>query len=86
MSHSVVSHSVAKLSDHLVTPGIILFTERFEDCVTFYRDKLGLPVWFEKPGLSCLRFGAAYLMIEPMGFTKLSAKPAPKIRPCSGST
>ncbi len=74
MSHSVVSHSVAKLSDHLVTPGIILFTERFEDCVTFYRDKLGLPVWFEKAGLCCLRFGAAYLMIETDGVHKAERK------------
>ncbi len=50
-----------------VTPGIILFTERFEECVAFYRDLVGLPVWFAKDGLVCLRFGAGYLMVETGG-------------------
>ena len=58
---------MARLADHLVTPGIILFTRNFEACVAFYRDTLGLPVWFEKPGLVCLRFGTGYLMIETEG-------------------
>ena len=58
---------MARLADHLVTPGIILFTRNFEACVAFYRDTLGLPVWFEKPGLVCLRFGTGYLMIETDG-------------------
>lgn len=49
------------------THGIILGTERFEDCVRFYRDTLGLPVWFEKDALVCLRFGDGYLMIETGG-------------------
>ena len=49
------------------TFGIILFTERFDDCVRFYRDLLGLPVWFEKAGLVCLRFGDGYLMVETDG-------------------
>ncbi len=51
----------------LVTPGIILFTERFEECVAFYRDLVGLPVWFAKSGLVCLRFGDGYLMVETGG-------------------
>ena len=58
---------MARLVDHLVTPGIILFTQHFDACVAFYRDTLGLPVWFEKPGLVCLRFGTGYLMIESEG-------------------
>ena len=49
------------------TTGIILGTERFDACVAFYRDVLGLPVWFTKDDLVCLRFGAAYLMIETGG-------------------
>ena len=49
------------------TTGIILATERFEDCVVFYRDMLGLPVWFTKEELVCLRFGDGYLMIETGG-------------------
>nr|WP_319390452.1 VOC family protein [uncultured Cohaesibacter sp.] len=60
--------------DHLVTPGIILFTEQFDECVKFYRDKLGLPVWFEKEALCCLHFGSCYLMIENEGVAKSSRK------------
>jgi lactoylglutathione lyase len=46
------------------THGIVLGVKNFEACVTFYRDVIGLPVWFEKKGLVCLRFGDAYLMVE----------------------
>ena len=37
------------LGEHLQVPGIILGTERFDDCLAFDRDTLELPVWFEKP-------------------------------------
>ncbi|MFM7443088.1 MAG: VOC family protein [Tabrizicola sp.] len=50
-----------------VHQGVILKTEHFGDCVRFYRDMLGLPLWWEKPGLVCLRFGGGYLMVEGMG-------------------
>jgi lactoylglutathione lyase len=49
------------------TCGLILGTEKFDACVAFYRDVVGLPVWFEKPGIVCLRFGNGYLMIETGG-------------------
>ncbi|KEP68565.1 glyoxalase [Thioclava dalianensis] len=62
------------LADQVVTPGIILFTERFEQCVRFYRDMLGLPVWFEKEGLCCLRFGSGYLMVETGGHASAEKK------------
>jgi lactoylglutathione lyase len=52
------------------THGIILGTERFDACVSFYRDTLGLPVWFKKPGIVCLRFGSGYLMIETGGVAR----------------
>lgn len=55
------------IADHVECYGIILFTEKFAECVAFYRDKLGLPFWYEKEGLCCLRFGSAYLMIESGG-------------------
>ncbi|WP_432720818.1 hypothetical protein R0381_002913 [Jeongeupia wiesaeckerbachi] len=48
-------------------PGIILFTERFDECVAFYRDLLALPEVFTKPGLVMLRLGGAYLMVESGG-------------------
>lgn len=51
--------------------GLILHTERYEACVAFYRDTMGLRMEFQKnePGqvLTILEFGAAYLMIEPGG-------------------
>ncbi len=50
--------------------GIILGTERFDECVAFYRDTLGFPVWFEKDRLVCLRLGDGYLMIETGGFAQ----------------
>ena len=55
------------LHAQIKTFGIILQTQKFEECVHFYRDILGLPVWYEKPTLVCLRFGAGYLMIETGG-------------------
>lgn len=54
----------------IVTPGLILGTERFDACVAFYRDVIGLPVWYEKPGLVCLRFGDGYLMVEGGGVAR----------------
>ncbi len=56
------------------THGIILGTERFDACVKFYRDVLGLPVWFEKEHLLCLRFGDGYLMIETGGVARDTRK------------
>jgi lactoylglutathione lyase len=52
------------------THGIILGTERFEACVAFYRDVLELPIWYEKPGLVCFRFGDGYLMVETGGVAR----------------
>ncbi len=64
-----------RIGDILKTPGIILGTERFDACVAFYRDLLGLPVWFEKPGICCLRFGDGYLMVEGGGVAHDGRKP-----------
>jgi lactoylglutathione lyase len=49
------------------TCGIILGTENFDACARFYRDIIGLPVWYVKSKLVCLRFGDGYLMIETGG-------------------
>jgi lactoylglutathione lyase len=56
------------------THGIILGTERFDACVAFYRDVLELSVWYEKPGLVCLRFGDGYLMVETGGLARDTRK------------
>lgn len=63
------------LASQVQTFGIILGTERYDACVAFYRDTLGLPVWYEKPGLLCLRFGTGYLMIETGGMARDERKP-----------
>lgn len=63
------------IADLTRTHGIILGTKRFDACLRFYRDTLGLPVWFQKPGLVCLRFGAGYLMIETGGTARDTRKP-----------
>jgi lactoylglutathione lyase len=57
------------------THGIILGTENFDACVHFYRDIIGLPVWYTKTKLVCLRFGDGYLMIETGGVACDGVKP-----------
>lgn len=45
--------------------GIILFVDKFNECVSFYRDIMQLRVLFQKEDLTCFDFGGSYLMIEP---------------------
>jgi lactoylglutathione lyase len=70
-----VKHRTESLAALIRTHGIILATERYEACLTFYRDTLELPVWFEKEQLCCLRFGDGYLMIETGGMARDRYKP-----------
>lgn len=70
-----MQHSNTKLAQHIQTHGIILGTERYDACLAFYRDIIGLPVWYEKKGLTCLRFGNGYLMIETGGMARDARKP-----------
>lgn len=50
--------------------GIILKTEKFDECTEFYRDVLSLKLWYQKPDLFCFHFGAdSYLMVERGGVT-----------------
>lgn len=62
-----MARSIARL-------GIILRTERFDACVWFYRDLLGLELWYTKEDLVCLRFGTGYLMIEKGGHSSPGRK------------
>lgn len=55
-------------------PGLILFTDRYADCVAFYRDVVGLTVTGEQPALTVFAFGSAYLMIETGGPPAMTAK------------
>lgn len=47
--------------------GIILFTEHYESCVTFYRDQVRLPVKHVQATLTTFAFGTGYLMVEQGG-------------------
>ena len=57
------------LANATKTFGIVLGTENYDACLSFYRDTLGLPVWHDKGHLCCLRFGDGYLMIETGGLS-----------------
>ena len=58
--------------------GIILNTEKYEECVSFYSELFGLKVLFhEKEGdfrLTCFEFQGSYLMIETGGISKSKGK------------
>jgi lactoylglutathione lyase len=64
------SQTPQNLTFKIRTHGIILGTERFDACVAFYRDMLELPIWYEKSGLVCFRFGDGYLMVETGGVAR----------------
>ena len=59
--------------------GVILNTEKYEDCVSFYGEVLGLPLLYEidRPGeqLTCFDLGGAYLMVETGGQAHAGVKP-----------
>lgn len=54
--------------------GLILYTDRYETCVIFYRDAVGLAVLFETAELTCFDFGGSYLMVEREGIARPSGK------------
>jgi lactoylglutathione lyase len=58
--------------------GVILNTENFEDCVSFYRNVFELKQIYEECEgdfrLCCLDFGGTYLMIETGGVAKTGGK------------
>lgn len=44
--------------------GIILYTVKYEECIEFYANVLGLKVMFTSKNLTCFEFGSSYLMVE----------------------
>ena len=44
--------------------GIILYVLKYDECVDFYKNIIGLKVLFKSETLTCFKFGDAYLMIE----------------------
>ncbi|MEM7116990.1 MAG: glyoxalase/bleomycin resistance/dioxygenase family protein [Chloroflexota bacterium] len=60
---------------NIVRTGIILNTERYAECVDFYRHVFNLPTMYAKRdddgfALTCFEFGGAYLMVETGGVAK----------------
>lgn len=49
--------------------GIILFTEKYEECINFYRDVIELPISYIKQDLTCFVFGGSYLLVETGGIS-----------------
>ena len=58
--------------------GIILNVEKFDECISFYKDLFGLKVLFEEQygefKLTCFAFGGSYLMVETDGYAKPEGK------------
>lgn len=48
----------------IVNTGFILYTIKYEACISFYKDILGLNVLYTKGKLTCFDFHGSYLMIE----------------------
>ena len=59
---------------NVIQHGIILFVEKYVECVDFYRDVLSLQVAYEKESLTCFHFGSAYLMLEDGGKCSMAEK------------
>lgn len=45
--------------------GLILKTPLVTECIAFYREALGCPIWFQNEGVTCLGIGGTYILIEP---------------------
>lgn len=58
----------------LIKAGVVLFAEHYDECVMFYRDKVGLPFISATPELTVLAFDQAYLMIEKGGVSSITQK------------
>ena len=53
--------------------GIILNTEKYEECVSFYRDLFNLKIIYTEgnqiDGITCFDFFGSYLMVETGGYS-----------------
>ena len=59
---------------NVIQHGIILFVEKYVECVDFYRDVLSLPVAYVNESFTCFHFGSAYLMVEEGGTCSTAEK------------
>lgn len=65
---------------NIVRTGVILNTENYDECVSFYETVFGLDVLYREADadfrLTCFSFGGSYLMIETGGFACPAGKTA----------
>ncbi|MFT5599287.1 MAG: lactoylglutathione lyase [Chitinophagales bacterium] len=63
---------------NIVRTGIIINTEKYDECVSFYKKIFGLRILYEEKyddfQLTCFQFESSYLMIETEGFAKPEGK------------
>ena len=62
--------------------GIILYTIKYQKCVAFYENILGLNKMFDTENLTCFEFGDSYLMVEIDDEYKGSNTNQERIRTC----
>lgn len=63
--------------------GFILYTEKYEECVIFYKNMLGLKERFHTDDLTCFQFGNSYLMVEIDDVTDFSTvRESNRVRTC----
>lgn len=63
---------------NIVRTGVILNTENYEECVSFYKKLFGLRILFQDQHevfrLTCFECGGSYLIVETEGFAKPEGK------------
>jgi extradiol dioxygenase family protein len=60
-----------------VKTGFILYTINYDECVSFYKDVLALPVLYKKDELTCFEFFGSYIMVEVDDETDLTSPEIP---------
>ena len=63
---------------NIVRTGIIINTEKYDECVSFYKNLFGLKILFKEQygefQLTCLDFEGSYLMVETDGYARPEGK------------
>ncbi len=52
------------MNQQFTRTGFILYVEKYEECVRFYREVLGLEIMFATETPTTFEFGGCYLMVE----------------------
>lgn len=64
---------------NILRTGVILNTENYEECVSFYEKVFDLEILYREKSntfqLTCFAFGGSYLMIETGGLARPAGKP-----------